>query len=67
MFDPYCSTCQTRVLVGFRRLRSLENTPGGIVLRFTCHCGGEAVLTTGRRARTDHPETPRPEAMSSAG
>ena len=48
MFDPYCSSCQTRVLLGFRRLRSLDNTDDGIVLRFTCFCGGDAVLVTGR-------------------
>jgi hypothetical protein len=50
MFDPYCATCHTRVLLGFRRLRSLDNTPEGIVLRFTCRCGGEAVLVIGRLA-----------------
>ena len=50
MFDPYCETCSTTVLVGPRRLRSLDNTPTGIVLRFACWCGGEAVLVTGRTA-----------------
>jgi hypothetical protein len=50
MFDPYCTTCSRRTLVGFRRLRSLDNTAEGIVLRFTCFCGDEAVLITGRHA-----------------
>lgn len=50
MFDPYCPACSSRFLAGIRQLRSLDNTSEGIVLRFTCHCGGEAVLVTGRFA-----------------
>ena len=50
MFDPYCPSCSSRVLTGIRQLRSLDNTSRGIVLRFSCHCGGEAVLVTGRLA-----------------
>lgn len=47
MFDPICTHCERRVLLGYRRLESLRNTDEGIALVFRCHCGHPAVLLTG--------------------
>ncbi len=50
VFDPYCSVCDSRPLLGFHSLRGLENTEDGIVLVFECPtCQGDAVIVTGKR------------------
>lgn len=47
MFDPTCSRCGKKVLLGFRSLEGVENTRNGINMVFRCHCGGPAFLRTG--------------------
>ena len=47
MFDPHCTGCDEKVLLGTRRLEGMQNTEHGIVLVFRCHCGAPAMLLTG--------------------
>ena len=47
MFDPDCTGCGEKVLLGTRRLEGMQNTDQGIVLVFRCHCGSPALLLTG--------------------
>lgn len=47
MFDPTCSRCGKKVLLGFRSLEGIENTDRGINMTFRCHCGSKAYLHTG--------------------
>jgi hypothetical protein len=49
MFDPTCSRCGNRVLLGYRQLEGMTNHDDGIVMHFRCHCGGPATLRTGNR------------------
>jgi hypothetical protein len=49
MFDIYCPTHQTRVLLGPRSIESLVNTEEGVVVHWRCRCGTRGTLLTGRR------------------
>jgi hypothetical protein len=50
MFAHDCTACQRRQLVFPSQITSLDNTDHGIVVRFTCWCGAEQVMLTGRKA-----------------
>jgi hypothetical protein len=51
MFAIQCPNHGTEVLVTERRIRRMENTPGGIVMDVECYCGTHVVVRTGRRLR----------------
>ncbi len=44
---PHCGP----TLVWESRLRGVEHTPAGILVRFRCYCGHEGTLLTGRPRR----------------
>ncbi len=48
MFDPFCPTCASRVLLTTRRLLALEPTPTGHHARLRCWCGTEVVMAVDR-------------------
>jgi hypothetical protein len=50
MFDVHCHQHGGRVLLGPRCIESLENTAGGMVLRWRCYCGATGTRHFGRRA-----------------
>jgi hypothetical protein len=50
MFAHHCTACAKRQLVFPSQITSLTNTAGGIVVAFTCWCGADQTLTTGRVA-----------------
>lgn len=50
MFDHTCTVCERRRLIFPDQVTSLDNTDRGIVVAFTCWCGAEQSLLTGRRA-----------------
>lgn len=54
MFAPYCSTCQTAVLLGPRRIVRFESTAGHVRILLRCHCG--------KVVRWDEPAPPQPVA-----
>ncbi|MFI5044644.1 MAG: hypothetical protein ACHQDC_07615 [Acidimicrobiales bacterium] len=39
MFAPYCSTCETRVLLGSRRVVATSTHEGRPMILVRCHCG----------------------------
>ena len=50
MFVHTCSACERRQLVSSSQIKTLHNTDHGIVVRFTCWCGADQVMLTGRKA-----------------
>ena len=50
MFDINCTACDKRQLIFSSQVTSFTNTDHGIVVAFTCWCGAEQSLTTGRAA-----------------
>jgi hypothetical protein len=50
MFDHNCTACHKRQLIFSSQVSSLENTEQGIVVHFTCWCGADQSLLTGRAA-----------------
>ncbi len=48
MFDHNCTVCSTRQLIFPGLITSMTNTDRGIVVAFTCWCGAEQTMTTGR-------------------
>ena len=50
MFDAHCTACDKRQLIFPSQVTSLTNTDHGIVVTYTCWCGAEQSLTTGRSA-----------------
>ena len=51
MFDHHCSACDKRQLIFPSQVTGLANTDDGIVVAFTCWCGAEGHVLTGRRAQ----------------
>ena len=49
MFDHVCTTCAKRQLIFPTQVTGLTNTDRGIVVTFTCWCGADQSLVTGRR------------------
>jgi hypothetical protein len=50
MFDHHCTACDKRQLIFPSQVTALTNTDRGIVVRFTCWCGSEQAMVTGRAA-----------------
>jgi hypothetical protein len=50
MFDHYCTTCAKRQLIFPSQVSSMTNTDRGIVVAFTCWCGADQTMVTGRAA-----------------
>ena len=48
MFDHLCTSCDKRQLIFPSQVTSLVNTDHGIVVAFTCWCGADQTLVTGR-------------------
>ena len=51
MFDHRCTVCEKRQLIFPSQVTNLSNTEHGIVVSFTCWCGAEQTMVTGRGAR----------------
>ena len=51
MFDHHCTACEKRQLIFPSQVTGLANTEHGIIVSFTCWCGSEQTLVTGRGAR----------------
>ena len=51
MFDHHCTSCDKRQLIFPSQITAMANTEQGIVVSFTCWCGDEQTMTTGRAAR----------------
>ena len=39
MFAPYCTSHQSRVLLGYESVVDIEATPLGLKVMLRCHCG----------------------------
>jgi hypothetical protein len=52
MFDHLCTACAKRQLIFPSQITGMANTDHGIVVSFTCWCGADQVLVTGRNAPT---------------
>jgi hypothetical protein len=50
MFDHQCTACQRRQLIFPSQVTSMSNTNAGIVVAFTCWCGADQTLVTGKKA-----------------
>ncbi|WP_395656582.1 hypothetical protein [Nocardioides sp.] len=50
MFDHHCTACERRQLIFPSQVTALANTEHGIVVTFTCWCGADQTLVTGRGA-----------------
>ena len=50
MFDHQCTACEKRQLIFSSQVTSLTNTEHGIVVAFTCWCGADQTIVTGRAA-----------------
>ena len=50
MFDHFCTACRQRQLIFPTQVTSIANDERGVHVRFTCWCGAEQTLDTGRAA-----------------
>ena len=50
MFAHTCTVCECRQLVFPSQIEALQNTDRGIIVSFTCWCGAEQSMLTGRYA-----------------
>ena len=57
MFDHKCTACEKRQLIFPSQVTSMTNTHDGIVVAFTCWCGAEQTIVTGKAATTAHQVT----------
>jgi hypothetical protein len=55
MFDHYCTACRQRRLIFPTQVTSIGNDERGVHVRFTCWCGVDQTLTTGRVVRRPRP------------
>ena len=55
MFDHHCTACDRRQLIFPSQVTSLVNTEHGIVVAFTCSCGADQTLLTGRSSHHREP------------
>ena len=63
MFAVFCPSVGSEMLIWPSEIRSITNTPDGIVVHFDCGCGCEGTWRTGANAAAhDHPcMAPTPE------
>jgi hypothetical protein len=52
MFDHNCTACAQRQLIFPSQVTGMTNTDHGIVVSFTCWCGADQTVLTGRKAQT---------------
>ena len=50
MFDHKCTACEKRQLIFPSMVTAMANTDNGIVLAFTCWCGADQSILTGKGA-----------------
>lgn len=50
MFDHQCTACEKRQLIFPSQVTDMANTDHGIVVTFTCWCGADQVMVTGKNA-----------------
>jgi hypothetical protein len=50
MFTHHCTVCDKTQLIFPSQITSLTNTDAGITVRYTCWCGAEQTMLTGRKA-----------------
>lgn len=55
MFDHFCTACRQRRLVFPSQVSAVVNDERGVHVRFTCWCGVEQTLDTGRAAGSRRP------------
>ncbi|WP_292677589.1 hypothetical protein [Nocardioides sp.] len=48
MFDHTCTACERRQLIFPSQVTSLVNTEHGIIVAFTCWCGADQTMLTGK-------------------
>ncbi|HTW16672.1 MAG TPA: hypothetical protein VMF51_16170 [Nocardioides sp.] len=52
MFAHRCTSCTQRQLIFPSQVTSLVNTDHGIIVAFTCWCGADQTMLTGKNAGT---------------
>ena len=52
MFDHTCTACAKRQLIFPSQITGMVNSEAGIVVRFTCWCGAEQAMVTGKAKAT---------------
>ena len=50
MFDHKCTACEKRQLIFPSQVTAMTNTDHGIVVAFTCWCGADQSIVTGKGA-----------------
>ena len=50
MFDHHSTACSKRQLIFPSQITGMINTEHGIIVSFTCWCGADQRLVTGRKA-----------------
>ena len=55
MFDHVCTACRQRRLIFPSQVTSIVNDERGVHVAFTCWCGAEQGLDTGRPASPTRP------------
>ena len=50
MFDHKCTACEKRQLIFPSQVTAMTNTDHGIVVAFTCWCGADQTIVTGKSA-----------------
>jgi hypothetical protein len=48
MFEVFCPSHQTRVLLGTGRIRAVRNTSDGVIVEWECWCGHQGRSLDGR-------------------
>ena len=50
MFDHQCTACDKRQLIFPSMVTAMINTDRGIVVDFTCWCGADQTMVTGKKS-----------------
>jgi hypothetical protein len=50
MFDHKCTACEKRQLIFPSMVTAMTNTDHGIVVAFTCWCGADQSMVTGKKS-----------------
>jgi hypothetical protein len=52
MFDHTCTACAKRQLIFPSQVTGMTNSAAGILVRFTCWCGADQTMVTGKATTT---------------
>lgn len=52
MFDHNCTACAKRQLIFPSQITAMDTTAAGILVRFTCWCGADQTMLTGKASTT---------------